>query len=319
MALTFSKAVRKSVPMLLSIAGTSGSGKTYSGLLLAAGLAGPGGKVGMIDTENGRGAMYADSPGIVKALPNGFLRLQLDPPFTPSRYTEAISVAEKEGLSVLLVDSTTHEWEGQGGCCDIAENNKLRGMPNWSMAKMAHKRFLNHCLSSPMHIVFCLRARDKVKIVPVVNPETGKEKTEVVPIGLQAIAEKSFVFEMLVSILLDEKTHFASPLKVPEPLAHLFHGGALLTKEDGERIRQWNETGSALAPGEQLQKRARAAAEEGMEAYKAFYASLTPAQKKTIAASSHEENKYVAEQADITKQAAQAGEQSDGTLVVPKG
>ena len=261
MALVFKKAHRKAAPLLISLSGVSGSGKTYSALLLAAGLAGPAGRVGFIDTENNRGTMYADSPGIVKALPDGYDIVQLEPPFTPARYIEAISAAEKTGINVLCIDSTSHEWEGTGGCVEIAENNKLRGMPNWSKAKMEHKKFLNHCLSSPMHIIFCLRAREKVKIVEV------NGKTEVVPIGITAICEKGFVFEQVLSLMLDETTHFAKPVKVPEPLAPLFPQSHLITKQDGERIRQWNDTGSSADPNEQLKKRARAAADEGTTVY----------------------------------------------------
>lgn len=295
----FTKAVRKSVPMLISVSGTSGAGKTYSALLLAAGLAGPNGRVAFIDTENGRGSLYADSTGIVAALPNGYEIGQLDAPFSPERYITAIKCAEECGCNVLVIDSTTHEWEGIGGCCEMAETNKLRGMPNWALAKREHKRFVNHCLSTSMHIVFCLRARDKVKIVDV--EKNGRKQQEVVPIGIQPIAEKNFVFEMLLSLQLDEATHSAVAIKCPEPLKHLFTGSRLLTKADGEHIREWNEGGRALEPFEQLQKRARVAAEDGTEAYQKFYAELTPAQKKALRDTTHEENKRIADQADQTR------------------
>lgn len=294
--------------MLLSVAGTSGSGKTYSSLLLAAGLAGPNGRVGFLDTENGRGSMYADSPGIMAALPGGFEIARLDPPFTPASYIAAIEGAEKAGINVLVIDSATHEWEGLGGCCDIAENNKLRGMPNWSKAKLEHKKFMNRLLSTDMHLIFCLRARDKVKIMDV--DKNGKKSTEVVPIGVQPIAEKSFVFEMLLSLQLDEKSHFAMPIKVPEPLAALFTGKRLLTKDDGARIRQWNETGSAADPLELIRKRARTEAEAGTKAYAAYFSALTPAQRKALSeCGDHAPNKAIAEKADQAANGESAREQ----------
>jgi hypothetical protein len=250
----------------------------------------------MLDTENGRGTLYADSPGIMAALPNGFDITQLDPPFTPARYIDVIDAAEKAGITVLVIDSASHEWEGTGGCCDIAENNKLRGMPNWSKAKLAHKKFMNRLLSTNMHVICCLRARDKVKMVDVVKD--GKKSTEVVPIGIQPIAEKAFVFEQLLSLQLEEKTHLAIPIKVPEPLGKFFAGDKLLTKADGERIREWNETGSVADPMDQIRKRARMEAEDGTKAYAAFYASLTAPQKKALLDTTHAENKRVAEVAD---------------------
>ena len=302
--LEFRKASRKSVPMLLSISGVSGSGKTYSALKLAAGLAGKTGKVGMIDTENGRGEMYADSPGIVQDLPDGFWYCRLDPPFTPRAYIEALKAAEAAGITVPIVDSVTHEWEGIGGCCEMAEERKLGNMPNWALAKMEHKRFVNYCLTSPMNIIFCLRAREKTKIVEVGN------KKEFVPVGIQPIAEKNFVFEMLVSLRVEEETHHARPIKVPEPLVDLFPGEALVNKEMGERIRGWNESGNPLDEFDQIAKRAKAEALNGVDAYRRYFQSLSKKQKAWLVKHGHEDNKFDAEQADIA-QAEQCQEIED--------
>ena len=302
--LEFRKASRKSVPMLLSISGVSGSGKTYSALKLAAGIAGRAGKVGMIDTENGRGEMYADSPGIVQDLPDGFWYCRLDPPFTPRAYIDALKAAEAVGITVPIVDSVTHEWEGIGGCCEMAEERKLGNMPNWALAKMEHKRFVNYCLTSPMNIIFCLRAREKTKIVEVGN------KKEFVPVGIQPIAEKNFVFEMLVSLRVEEETHHARPIKVPEPLAHLFPTEALITKEMGERIREWNDGGNPLDEFDQTAKRAKAQALNGVEAYRQYFQSLTKKQKAWLVKHGHEDNKFDAEQADLA-QAEQGQEAED--------
>lgn len=295
--LSFRPAVRKAAPMLISVASVSGGGKTYSSLLLAAGLAGPNGKVGMLDTENGRGEMYADSPGIKAALPNGFSYLGFDPPFTPMKYIDYLKAAESAGITALVVDSGTHEWEGTGGCNDIAEKNLLGGMPNWSMAKREHKKFVNYLLSAKLHIIICLRAREKVKM-----DKDEKGKQIIIPIGLQPICEKNFVFEMLVSLLLDEKTHHVQPVKVPEPLQPLFREPRLLTKADGEAIARWNDSGShALTEAEtirRLQVRATEAVEAGLKPYQSFWADLTPAEKQLLK-DRHEANKKAAMDADI--------------------
>ena len=304
MTLEFRQAVRKAVPMLIGLAGPSGSGKTYSSLLLAAGIAGPEGRVGMLDTENGRGEMYADSPAIMKALSSGYEYTRLDPPFTPAAYVAGIEAAEKAGLQVLVVDSLSHEWEGTGGCEEIAEEYAIKGQPNWKMAKIAHKRFANHCLSASMYIIFCMRAREKVKFVKVGN------KTEVVPIGIQPICEKNWMFEMLVSMRIEEETHHAIPVKVPEPLIHLFPKEVLITEGLGQRIREWNETGTALPVGEQLGKRARAAAEQGYKCYREFYDGLAKAQKKELRDADHEQLKRIAQEFDINQAAKEEQEQS---------
>lgn len=305
---TFVKAVRKAAPMIIMVSGTSGSGKTFSALLLAAGIAGPKGKVALIDTENGRGAMYADAKLIMAALPDGYQITQMDAPFEPARYVAALTSSEEHGNTVTVVDSGSHEWEGIGGCSDIAERfaNKTTGQENWKMAKKEHKKFLYHCLSTSTHLIICLRARDKVKMA-----KNDKGKLEVIPMGLQPICEKSFIFEALVSLQIDESTHKARPLKVPDELKTIFPlEGKLLTKEDGIALQEWNSRGAVVTPLEQLQKRARAMAENGTVDYVAFFNGLTVQQKKSLADTTHAQNKEIATRAD--KESAEAEAATDG-------
>jgi len=149
------KAERRAVPGIIGIAGPSGSGKTFSALLMAAGLCPEGKRIGLIDTEKGRGEHYADNPTIKANLPEGYDVLQLDEPYSPSRYYEAIDAfAQKGNYGVVVIDSATHEWDGFGGCQDIAETNKLGGTPNWAMAKKEHKRFMRKALLSPFTVIF---------------------------------------------------------------------------------------------------------------------------------------------------------------------
>jgi len=288
---TFEDATRHAVPQIISISGVSGSGKTYSGILLGAGLAGDSGKVAFLDTENGRGSMYADSPGIRAALPNGYKRTEMSAPFHPNRYVKAIDAAERAGFSVLVIDSGSHAWEGEGGCSDIAEKDKGR----WKNAKRENKRLVNRLLYSSMHIIVCLRAREKSKIVKT----NGKEET--ISLGILPICEKNFPFEMLLSFRVEEETNLAIPLKCPEPLRPLFREPKKLTRADGEAIRLWNETGALADPHERLKKRARSIAEDGVEAYHGFFVGLPKDQQKALAASIHGELKEIAAKVDAER------------------
>lgn len=302
MALQFRPAVREAVPMPIAISGPSGSGKTFSALLVAAGIAGTTGKVALLDSENGRGKLYADSPGIKKALPNGYLYAELPSPFSPQSYIQAIDDAEAAGITVLVIDSGSHEWEGPGGCEEIAD----KAPKKWATAKKEHKKFVYRLLYSHMHIILCLRAREKIKIV-------GKEH---IPLGILPICEKNFMFEMLLSLQLEDKTHHAIPVKVPEALQSVFPGGRMLSKEDGERVRRWIDSGSIADSDDRLKKRARLVAEEGMKAYTDFFSALTPVQKKMLVASTHAENKAIAEQADKDGEAVEVEKLPDPVELV---
>lgn len=243
------EAKRKAIPLIISLAGTSGSGKTYSALLMAAGLAGKDGKVGFLDTETGRGSMYADDQDIIEAMPeNKYYIDELNAPFTPMRYMEKINEFIKFGVNVLVIDSATHEWEGAGGCQDIAANNKLAGMPNWAMAKMQHKRFMNMLTQCPMHIVFCLRAQEKTKPESYIEEGTRKKKIRFIEFGMQPIQEKNFMYEMTLSMML-EHTAPGKPIitKCPKPLLNLFTGDqAIITKEVGIKLKAWADGGVAV-------------------------------------------------------------------------
>ena len=60
MSFSFRPAERSQAKPLIGLYAESGCGKTYSALLLARGFVGSAGKIGMIETEAGRGEAYAD-------------------------------------------------------------------------------------------------------------------------------------------------------------------------------------------------------------------------------------------------------------------
>jgi hypothetical protein len=323
-------AVRESVSLLAAIYGPTGSGKTYSALLLAAGIAGPDGLVGMVDAENKRGSLYADDTGICKAMPGGkYKRVDLTAPYHPQRYIKALRALEAAGCTVAVIDSTTHEWSGEGGCCDIAAENKLGQNDNWSLAKKEHKKFMAYCMSSKMHVIFSLRAHEKSKPVkkgdPILPPgmtlkdalDAGMnvlrhERSGYIVLGMLPDTEKNLVYECLISLRVDDETHHAYPVKVPGMLKHVFPGGKLITKADGEAMRQWNDGGQQADPTEKLRERARLAAGDGMKAYLAFFKSLTNTERHILASTDHEKNKEIADRADAGD--GTVGEQPDGTL-----
>src|SRR5512135_1544389 len=110
---TFRPAKRQNVNLLIGLAGGTGSGKTFSAFELATGIAG-GKRFAVIDTEAGRALHYADA----FQFDHGDLRA----PFTPDAYTEAIMAADAAGYPVIIVDSMSHEWSGDGGILDMQEH-----------------------------------------------------------------------------------------------------------------------------------------------------------------------------------------------------
>lgn len=226
------KAQRQGARLLIQLSGVSGSGKTYTALQLAYGLAGNNAdKVVMIDTENRRGSLYAES------LPQPFNIIDFYAPFSPARYIQAIEAACNAGAEVIVIDSVTHEWESEGGCEWIANQTRF---PDWKRAKAEHKRFMTYMLQSPAHIIACTRAREKVDFSDPKNPR---------PLGIQPIQEKNFSYEATVSLMMHDQGVRQDVLKCPAELQGVLgRGQGYLGADDGLALRQWVDGGARVDP-----------------------------------------------------------------------
>ena len=246
------KAQRSGARLVIMLAGVSGGGKTRTALEIAYGLTNrEPGKIGFIDTENRRGSLYsnvfkAETEGRAHPSDEPFLIGDLYAPFSPARYAEAIHAFQKLGVEVLIIDSGSHEWEGIGGAVDIAEAGNPK-LPNWNKAKAEHKRFMNAMLTCDMHVILCLRAREKAK--PERQVIDGKDKLVYVDMGLQAITEKNVLFEATVSLMVHDNGRRQDVVKCPgELLPVLGRGEGHITDNDGIRLRKWVDGGTALDP-----------------------------------------------------------------------
>lgn len=231
---TIENATREGAKLVICLAGVSGGGKTYSALQLAYGLARmDASKVGFLDTENRRGRLYADClPGKAK-----FKIADMIAPFHPDRYIAGIKAFEDAGCEVLIIDSGSHEWNGLGGCDEIANEGNPK-VARWNIAKLAHKKFVNHLLQSSMHIIVCLRAQEKVDM---------KDPRNIKSLGIQPVCEKNFMFEMTASLMMEDNGTKQRVLKCPaELMQHLGRGNDYLTAVDGFAVRNWVDGGNPI-------------------------------------------------------------------------
>lgn len=251
---SFRPAVREAVGLLIGLAGGTGSGKTYSALRLASGIAGAK-PFALIDTEAGRAKHYADQ--------FRFDHGDLKPPFRPDAYAEAIMAADKAGYPVIVVDSMSHVWAGDGGVLDWqeAELDRMAGddwkkreackMAAWIKPKMSHKHMVQKLLQVRAHLILCFRAEPKIEMV------RGKDgKMEIIAkqslTGLDGwipVTEKNLPFELTASFLLmADKPGIPRPIKLQEQHRALFPLDKPITEESGKRLAQW---ASGAKPTEQ--------------------------------------------------------------------
>lgn len=236
----FEKAMRKKAKLRLALTGPSGSGKTYSALLVAKGI---GGRIAVIDTEKGSASLYSDVAE--------FDVLELDPPFTPERFIEAISAAEQAGYDSLIIDSITHEWGGVGGCLELVDTiakTKFRGnsWSAWSEINPRHRSFLDAILRSSMHIIATMRSKTETAQVE----ENGRKK--VAKLGMKSEQRDGVEYEFTTVLDIGHETHHAIASK---DRTKLFSNAdpVVLSEQTGKQLLNWLESG-AVNPAEESLK-----------------------------------------------------------------
>jgi len=233
------KAERKGVSVFIQIAGLSDSGKTYTALSIARGLVGADGTIGFTDTENGRGSYYADMFG-------GYSIIDLQPPFSPERYSETVDAFEKGKFDCQIIDSMSHEWEGVGGILDIADSQRskydkpLEGMNKWIKPKKMHRDLMDKIVRSKMHSICCYRVKEPLEEVVIDGKKTlqkGEPTTVTEP-------ESHKKYDATISIVVchdpsGRRGVVERVIKCPEQLLYLFKVGTQLSEATGSGVKQW--------------------------------------------------------------------------------
>lgn len=314
-------AVRQQVPLLIGLMGPSGGGKTFSALRLASGIqAVSGGEIYLIDTEAKRALHYADK--------FKFRHLEFGAPFGSLDYLAAIRHCVAKGGGTIIVDSMSHEHEGQGGLLDMhdQETTRMAGddyakrervkMLAWAKPKAARRQLINGLLQMNANFIFCFRAKETAK------PVKKNGKTEVESQGFMPIAGDEFVFEMTVNCLLLPRAngvptwHTEQPgerimMKLPQQFLPIFDEQQPLSEEIGKRLATWAK-GGASEPVEKIDTASllelgEASTRGGTEVLKTWWKGLIPAEQKAL------EGKLP----DLKTKAAQADEEANARTDEP--
>lgn len=246
MSYVFRPATREQTPLIIGIAGSTKSGKTYSALRLATGLAG-GGPIVMINAEGPRGHQYADT--------FKYLACDLGPPYRPTRYTEVLKAATqlKPAPAVIIIDSASHFHDGPGGVLEWHEEilDRMAGNDRdkreratfaaWVEPKAAENQFIYAMLETPCAVILCLRAKQKIRIL----------KRKVEELGWQPIVGERVAFETIFTLMLTPHCKGVPDLAISdmrEPFDHMVPVGKPIDEDLGRRLAEWARGGRNRAP-----------------------------------------------------------------------
>ena len=241
MTYTFRPAIREQTPLIIGLAGPTKSGKTMSALRLATGMAG-GGTIAMINAEGLRGHQYADR--------FKYVTCDIEAPFRPMVYTDALRAASELTPAVIIIDSASHMHDGPGGILEWHEelmDSMAKGDPSkrdrvtytaWIKPKAAENQFIYQMLSMKCPVILALRAKEKIKIV------TGKPPID---LGWQPIVGERVAFETIFTLTLTPHCKGVPDLSISdmrEPFDKMIPTDRPLDEHAGEQLAQWAAGGS---------------------------------------------------------------------------
>jgi hypothetical protein len=150
--LAFSPATKEQAKARIALTGPTGSGKTYTALVIGTALAK---KVALIDTEHGSASKYADE--------YAFDTLQFAS-FEPVSLVDALAVASHEAYEVVIVDSLSHFWSGTGGMLEQVDNAAKRSgagssFAGWKEVRPMERAMIEALLAYPGHIIVTMRTK----------------------------------------------------------------------------------------------------------------------------------------------------------------
>lgn len=233
----FQKVQRKSAKMRVALAGPSGSGKTLSSLYLAYGVTQDWEKIALIDSEHGRARFYADRPDLQTG---EFLYQELTPPFTAERYIAVAQEAQQAVGSdgVVIIDSFSHAWEGEGGVLDYKETVEQQVGKNsfsaWNDAGKKQNMLINTILSLDCHVITTLRTKTAYAM-----EQNERGKTVPVKLGLAPVQRENTEYEFDI-VLNIARNHVANASK---DTTFLDTWSGVITPELGKSLKEWLSDG----------------------------------------------------------------------------
>lgn len=183
------KANRSLARIRLALQGPAGSGKTYSALNIAYGLCNDWKRIVVIDTQNRASEIYSHL-GMYNVL-------NMNAPFSPESYIEAIDKAENFGADVIIIDTISEEWEGEGGYLETLSKMVGNSYNNFIKLKPKHNAFIKRILASGKHIIVTVRTKHEY----VLTDNNGK--STIMKLGTKAFQNESYDYDFTTIFELD--------------------------------------------------------------------------------------------------------------------
>lgn len=331
--------------LAIGISGGSGTGKTYTSLLMARGIAETmtgkkGSTIGYVDTENKRALHYkAAFPEMAH-----FDFTAIDDSgelvgFGPERWIEVIDAAEAAELPVLILDSFSHAWEGVGGVLDLhaqvldrlvqAAEKRANGRYDidpgkfnqlaWAEVKPRYRRLIDRIVRAKTNIIICTRAK------PVMQKGFGDKaenaratKTRRKDVPWDPASDGDLMFEMTAMVILDPIAPGCPvhQIKVADQFKGLLDPRRPMNEATGSAMADWAKGQGGAQKQKELMDFARDMARSGTEMFTKWWQSDEGKAARNVVRPIMDDIKAIC--ADADRAATQSDDEpfgsNDGTL-----
>lgn len=250
-------AIREKQKALIGLVGPSGSGKSVSALRLAFGIVKEmhpdlpeeelWKKIGAADTEHKRLLNYVGQEFDGMKI-GSFKYINFEPPYTTDRYNMAIKLLKQQGVEVIVVDSLSHQWQGEGGVVETHGQMQGNSFQNWGKLAPQSSGLVKSLTTADVHMITTLRVKSDYVIEQVDGKNVPKK------VGMKPVQkdDMEYEFDTVFSIGMD---HMA---RVSKDITNLFYDDFLITEEIGSKLYRYLELGVDV----QAEERAKRVAAE---------------------------------------------------------
>ena len=233
------KASQKAKKLRIGLSGASGFGKSFSALKMASGMTNDWKKICVIDSECSSSSLYSNL--------GSFNTIDINAPFNPEKFCQAIKLAEDSKMEVIIIDSISMEWNGSGGCLDIHEQLGGR-FQDWGPVKKRHQAFIDAILQSSCHIITTVRRKVEYSL-----DKDSNGRTKVYKLGTKEVTQEGFEYEMDVNFELINENHLA---KATKDRLNLFMNRPefVINSSTGKKLIEFANSTDAMGKNEMKQK-----------------------------------------------------------------
>ncbi|MBU8738111.1 AAA family ATPase [Bacillus licheniformis] len=248
-------AQREKEKAIVGFIGPSGSGKTAGALLVAYGMmreAYPDAsdkevwsKIGVVDTEHRRAKLYANLQFDDVRI-GSFKHIDFTPPYTTERYQMALEAIKEAGAEVVIIDSLSHNWAGEGGIVEKHGEMQGNSFQNWGKLAPETTKLIKTLTQNDVHILATLRTKTEYVVEPNSEGKMAPRKVGTKPVQKD---EMEYEFMLNFNIGID---HLA---ETPKDNTRMFEGSSFkLNPEVGRKLYQWLELGIDVKAEEEAER-----------------------------------------------------------------